>query len=62
MIPILAGYIAFSIADKPGLVPGMIGGYIAASGSFTTVRAAQDFLEESLRDFWRDMRRLESKM
>ncbi|WFA07202.1 fructose-specific PTS transporter subunit EIIC [Bacillus sp. HSf4] len=34
MIPILAGYIAYSIADKPGLVPGMIGGYIAATGSF----------------------------
>ena len=29
MVPILAGYIAYSIADKPGLVPGMIGGYIA---------------------------------
>ena len=26
MVPILAGYIAVSIADKPGLVPGMIGG------------------------------------
>ena len=28
MVPILAGYIAVSIADKPGLVPGMIGGAI----------------------------------
>ena len=34
MVPILAGYIAVSIADKPGLVPGMIGGAIAADGSF----------------------------
>ena len=29
MIPILAGYIAYSIADRPGLAPGMIGGAIA---------------------------------
>jgi len=29
MIPLLAGYIAYSIAGKPGLVPGMILGYIA---------------------------------
>lgn len=29
MVPILAGYIAYSIAGKPGLVPGMIAGYIA---------------------------------
>lgn len=34
MIPILAGFIAVSIADRPGLAPGMIGGYIAANGSF----------------------------
>ncbi|SDC36111.1 PTS system D-mannose-specific IIA component, Fru family /PTS system D-mannose-specific IIB component, Fru family /PTS system D-mannose-specific IIC component, Fru family [Pelagirhabdus alkalitolerans] len=33
MVPILAGYIAYSIADKPGLAPGMIGGYIAANGA-----------------------------
>ncbi len=29
MVPILAGYIAYSIADRPGLAPGMIGGAIA---------------------------------
>ncbi|KRQ86155.1 PTS system fructose-specific EIIBC component [Caloramator mitchellensis] len=29
MVPILAGYIAFSIADRPGLVPGMVGGVLA---------------------------------
>jgi PTS system fructose-specific IIC component len=28
MVPILAGYIAFSIADRPGLVPGMVGGFL----------------------------------
>lgn len=32
MLPILAGYIAQSIADRPGLLPGMIGGMIAAQG------------------------------
>lgn len=31
MYPILAGFIAFSIADRPGLVPGMVGGMLAAS-------------------------------
>lgn len=31
MVPILAGFIAFSIADRPGLAPGMIGGMLAAS-------------------------------
>jgi fructose PTS system EIIBC or EIIC component len=29
MIPILAGFIAYSIADRPGLAPGVIGGMIA---------------------------------
>jgi PTS system fructose-specific IIC component len=29
MIPVLAGYIAYSIADRPGLAPGMIGGIVA---------------------------------
>ncbi|MDV7104672.1 PTS fructose transporter subunit IIBC [Vibrio sp. TH_r3] len=31
MIPVLAGYIAFSIADRPGLAPGLVGGSLAAS-------------------------------
>ena len=31
MVPILAGFIAHSIADRPGLAPGMIGGMIASS-------------------------------
>lgn len=31
MIPILGAYISYSIADRPGLVPGMVGGYIAAN-------------------------------
>ena len=32
MLPILAGYIAMSIADRPGLAVGFIGGAIAANG------------------------------
>ncbi|WP_315707727.1 PTS fructose transporter subunit IIBC [Brenneria uluponensis] len=31
MVPVLAGYIAFSIADRPGLAPGMVGGMLAVS-------------------------------
>lgn len=30
MVPILAGFIAFSIAEKPGLAPGLIGGMLAS--------------------------------
>ncbi len=38
MLPILAGYIAMSIADRPGLMPGFVGGWIAAQGtSFTSI-------------------------
>jgi PTS system fructose-specific IIC component len=31
MVPLLAGYIAYSIADRPGLAPGMIGGLLAST-------------------------------
>lgn len=31
MVPILSGYIAYSIADRPGIAPGMAGGMIAGS-------------------------------
>lgn len=31
MIPILSGYIAYSIADRPGLTPGLVGGMLASS-------------------------------
>lgn len=30
MIPVLSGFIAYSIADRPGLVPGMIGGMLSS--------------------------------
>jgi fructose-specific phosphotransferase system IIC component len=29
MLPVLAGYIAYSVAGKPGLVPGFVGGYLS---------------------------------
>lgn len=32
MIPVLAGFIAMSIANRPGFAPGMVGGLMAASG------------------------------
>lgn len=32
MLPLLAGYIAYSIAEKPGLVAGFVAGAIASSG------------------------------
>lgn len=44
MIPILAGFIAMSIADRPGLAPGMIGGFIAANGSFYGSEAGAGFI------------------
>ena len=33
MLPVLAGYIGFSIAEKPGFVAGFVAGSIASSGS-----------------------------
>lgn len=32
LVPVLAGFIAMSIADRPGFAPGMVGGVLAASG------------------------------
>ncbi|PSB60063.1 PTS fructose transporter subunit EIIBC, partial [filamentous cyanobacterium CCP1] len=31
IVPVLSGYIAFSIADRPGLAPGLVGGMLAAN-------------------------------
>ena len=43
MLPILAGYIAMSIADRPGLVAGFVGGSMAAAGtSFATIAGTAD--------------------
>ncbi|MBM7584173.1 PTS system fructose-specific IIC component [Bacillus pakistanensis] len=32
IVPVLAGFIAMSIADRPGFAPGLVGGYMAANG------------------------------
>jgi fructose PTS system EIIBC or EIIC component len=44
MIPILAGYIAYAIADRPALTPGLIGGWIANNGSFYDADAGTGFI------------------
>ena len=44
MVPILAGFIAYSIADRPGLAPGIIGGFIAVNGSFYGTEADAGFI------------------
>ncbi|WP_217540449.1 PTS fructose transporter subunit IIABC [Vibrio metschnikovii] len=44
MIPILAGYIAYAIADRPALTPGLIGGWIANNGSFYGAEAGTGFI------------------
>ena len=31
IVPVLAGYIAYSIADRPGIAPGMVGGVLSAN-------------------------------
>jgi len=33
LIPVLAGFIAMSIADKPGFMPGAVAGYMASQGA-----------------------------
>ncbi len=39
MIPVLAGYIGMSIADRPGFLVGLVGGYLATTGStFTNLK------------------------
>lgn len=32
LVPVLSGFIAYSIADRPGLAPGLVGGLMAANG------------------------------
>ncbi len=44
MIPILAGHIAYAIADRPALTPGLIGGWIANNGSFYGADAGTGFI------------------
>ena len=42
MLPILAGYISMSIADRPGLLPGIVGGYLATTGATLTMPTGDD--------------------
>lgn len=51
MIPILAGFIAMSIADRPGLVPGMITGIVANTGDLYNSEAGSGFLGAILAGF-----------
>ncbi|MES5822098.1 fructose-specific PTS transporter subunit EIIC [Streptomyces sp. RG80] len=44
MVPILSGYIAYAIADRPALVPGMIGGWIANTGALYDSKAGAGFI------------------
>ncbi|MEU5614709.1 fructose-specific PTS transporter subunit EIIC [Streptomyces sparsogenes] len=44
MIPVLSGYIACAIADRPALVPGMVGGWIAAHGELYDSEAGAGFI------------------
>lgn len=44
MVPVLSAFIAQSIADRPGLVPGFVGGMLAANGSLYGSDANAGFL------------------
>lgn len=48
MLPVLSGYIAQSIADRPGLLPGFVGGVFAASGyTFNSLIENQNLVGDS---------------
>ncbi|MCT2536024.1 fructose-specific PTS transporter subunit EIIC [Aquibacillus koreensis] len=44
MVPVLAGFIASSIADRPGFAPGMIGGLIAITSGIEGADGGSGFL------------------
>ncbi|MFI1182458.1 fructose-specific PTS transporter subunit EIIC [Streptomyces sp. NPDC020799] len=44
MIPVLSGYIAYAIGDRPALVPGMVGGWIAGHGELYDSKAGAGFI------------------
>ncbi len=44
MIPVMAGYIAYSLGDRPALAPGLIIGWIANNGSFYGSEASTGFI------------------
>ena len=51
MVPILSGFIAMSIADRPGLAPGMIVVILQQMEVFMAAKQALDLSEELLLDF-----------
>ncbi|WP_017349070.1 PTS fructose transporter subunit IIABC [Pantoea sp. A4] len=51
MIPVLSAYIAYAIAERPGLAPGFIGGWIANTGSFYGAAAGTGFIGAILAGF-----------
>ncbi len=48
MVPVLAGYIAYAIADRPGLAVGFVGGMLASSGN--AILSGYTFAEGALVD------------
>ncbi|GGX76665.1 fructose-specific PTS transporter subunit EIIC [Streptomyces hiroshimensis] len=44
MVPVLSGYIAYAIGDRPALVPGMVGGWIASHGELYDSKAGAGFI------------------
>ncbi|MFI0739751.1 fructose-specific PTS transporter subunit EIIC [Streptomyces sp. NPDC021100] len=44
MLPVLSGYIAYALADRPALVPGMVGGWLANDGALYGSRSGAGFL------------------
>ncbi|WP_107644887.1 fructose-specific PTS transporter subunit EIIC, partial [Streptomyces sp. Ru87] len=44
MIPVLSGYIAYAIGDRPALVPGMVGGWIANTGALYDSESGAGFI------------------
>nr|WP_308425142.1 fructose-specific PTS transporter subunit EIIC [Wenjunlia tyrosinilytica] len=44
MVPVLSGYIAYAIGDRPALVPGMIGGWIANTGALYDSKSGAGFI------------------
>lgn len=51
MVPVLSAFIAQSIADRPGLVPGFVGGLIATNGALYNSEAGAGFLGGILAGF-----------
>ena len=55
MFPILSGYIAMSIAERPALMPGIVGGLLAKAGTSVFVAEA-DWIPSGI--FWGSVRRI----